>query len=161
MDLEGLQQLQEIDIQRDEAKRELQTILDQIADPPFVPQLDAEIEAQAEEARRADNATREAHAIVQTAQRRIEVTDNRLYSGSITDHRTLESCSATSMRSVRHSAAGRGRDAASYDAQMAHEAGAWLSQLKTSAVDAWNARQSELERSAEERRTCRRVFPPD
>lgn len=146
MDLEGLQQLQEIDIQRDEARRELQTILDQIADPPFVPQLDAEIEAQAEQARLADNAAREAHAIVQTAQRRIEVTDNRLYSGSITDHRTLEELQRDlySQRQQLPPLA-EAETRASYDAQLAHEAGAWLNQLRTSAVDAWNERQSELE----------------
>ena len=100
MDLEGLQQLQEIDIQRDQAKRELQAILDQISDPPFINQLEAEIAAQEDDVRQAEQAVREAHAIVQTAQRRIEVTDKRLYSGSITDHRTLKSFSVTSTASA-------------------------------------------------------------
>ena len=146
MDLEGLQQLQEIDIQRDQAKRELQAVVDQICDPPFIGQLESEIEAQEEEARRADHAVREAHAIVQTAQRRIEVTDNRLYSGSITDHRTLEELQRD-LYSQRQQLPPltEAETRASYDAELAHEAGAWLQQLRTSALDAWNARQSELQ----------------
>lgn len=146
MDLEGLQQLQEIDIQRDQARRELQSVVDQISDPPFTERLEAEIEAQAEEARQADQAVREAHAIVQTAQRRIEVTDNRLYSGSITDHRTLEELQRDlySQRQQLPPLA-EAETRASYDAQMAHEAGAWLQQLRTGALDVWNARQSELQ----------------
>ena len=155
MDLEGLQQLQEIDIQRDEAQRELQAVLDQISDPPFVAQLEAEIEAQEEEARRADQAVREAHAVVQTAQRRIEVTDNRLYSGSITDHRTLEELQRDLYTQRQQlPPLNEAETRATQDAQMAHEAGAWLKQLRTGALDVWNARQSELEverREAQER----------
>jgi predicted nucleic acid-binding Zn-ribbon protein len=146
MDLEGLQQLQEIDIQRDQAKRELQAVLDQISDPPFIEQLEAEIEAQEEAARQADQGVREAHAIVQTAQRRIEVTDNRLYSGSITDHRTLEELQRDlySQRQQLPPLADA-ETRAGDDAQKAHEASAWLKQLRTDALDVWNARQSELQ----------------
>jgi predicted nucleic acid-binding Zn-ribbon protein len=146
MDLEGLQQLQEIDIQRDQAKRELQAILEQISDPPFIAQLEAELDAQEEEARRSDQAVREAHAIVQTAQRRIEVTDNRLYSGSITDHRTLEELQRDlySQRQQLPPLA-EAETRASGEAELAHEASAWLQQLRTGALDTWNARQSELE----------------
>ncbi len=146
MDLEGLQQLQEIDIQRDQAKRELQAVVDQISDPPFITQLEAEIEAQEEEARRADQSVREAHAVVQTAQRRIEVTDNRLYSGSISDHRTLEELQRDLYAQRQQlPPLAEAETRASNDAELAHEAGAWLQQLRTSALDAWNARQSELE----------------
>ena len=146
MDLEGLQQLQEIDIQRDQAKRELQAVLDQISDPPFIVPLEAEIEAQEEEARRADQAVREAHAVVLTAQRRIEVTDNRLYSGSITDHRTLEELQRDlySQRQQLPPLA-EAETRASYDAQQAHDAGAWLTRLRSGALDQWNAKQSALE----------------
>ena len=146
MDLEGLQQLQEIDIQRDQAQRELQAVLDQICDPPFIAQLEAEIEAQEEEARQADHAVREAHAIVQTAQRRIEVTDNRLYSGSITDHRTLEELQRDLYAQRQQlPPLTEAETRASNDAELAHEAGSWLQQLRSNALDAWNARQSELE----------------
>lgn len=146
MDLEGLQQLQEIDIQRDQAKRELQAVLEQISDPPFIEQLEAEIEAQEEAARQADQGVREAHAIVQTAERRIEVTDKRLYSGSITDHRTLEELQRDlySQRQQLPPLA-EAETRAGNDAQLAHEAGAWLKQLRTDALDVWNARQSELQ----------------
>ena len=146
MDLEGLQQLQEIDIQRDQAERELQAIIEQILDPPFIGQLEAEIEAQEEEARRADHAVREAHAVVQTAQRRIEVTDNRLYSGSITDHRTLEELQRDLYAQRQQlPPLAEAETRAGYDAETAHEASAWLQQLRTGALDVWNARQSELQ----------------
>ena len=146
MDLEGLQQLQEVDIQRDQARRELQSVLDQISDPPFITQLEAEIEAQEDEARRADHAVREAHAIVQTAQRRIEVTDNRLYSGSITDHRTLEELQRDLYAQRQQlPPLAEAETRASSEAQLAHDAGAWLSSLRSGALDVWNARQSGLE----------------
>lgn len=146
MDLEGMQQLQDVDIQRDQAKRELQTVLDQISDPPFIDQLDSEIEAQQEEARRADQAVREAHAVVQTAQRRIEVTDQRLYSGSITDHRTLEELQRD-LYSQRQQLPPltEAENRATYEAEQAHDASGWLQQLRTAALDLWNARQSELD----------------
>lgn len=146
MDLEGMQQLQEVDIQRDQAKRELKAILDQIADPPFIGQLDAEIEAQDEEARRADQAVREAHAIVQTAQRRIEVTDQRLYSGSITDHRTLEELQRDLYAQRQQlPPLSEAEKRARFDAEQAHGASTWLQDLRGRALDVWNARQSELE----------------
>ena len=146
MDLEGMQQLQEVDIQRDQAKRELQHILDQISDPPFVGALDDEIAQQEEEAQRADQAVREAHAVVQTAQRRIEVTDKRLYSGSITDHRTLEELQRDlySQRQQLPPLA-EAETRAQYDAEQAHNAGTWLHNLRTAALDIWNERQSQLE----------------
>ncbi len=146
MDLEGMQQLQEVDIQRDQAKRELQAVLDQISDPPFIGQLDAELEAQEEEARLADQAVREAHAVVQTAQRRIEVTDQRLYSGSITDHRTLEELQRD-LYSQRQQLPplNEAENRASYEAEQAHDASGWLQQLRTAALDVWNARQTELD----------------
>ncbi len=145
MDLEGMQQLQEVDIQRDQAKRELQQIIGQIFDAPFIAQLDAEIEQQEEEGRRADHAVREAHAVVQTAQRRIEVTDRRLYSGSITDHRTLEELQRDlySQRQQLPPLADAESRAQS-DADQAHEAATWLHKLRASALESWNARQSEL-----------------
>ncbi len=151
MDLEGLQQLQEIDIQRDQAKRELQVIIDQISDPPFIAPLEGEIQAQENEARRADHAVREARAIVQTAQRRIEVTDQRLYSGSITDHRTLEELQRELYGQRQQlpplvDAESRAR----YDAELAHEAGAWLQRLRTSALDIWDVQQSALKRKRAE-----------
>ena len=146
MDLEGLQQLQEIDIQRDQAKRELQAILDQISDPPFINQLEAEIAAQEDDVRQAEQAVREAHAIVQTAQRRIEVTDKRLYSGSITDHRTLEELQRD-LYSQRQQLPplSEAQTRAEYEAQLAQEATSWLQHLRTGALDVWNARQSQLE----------------
>lgn len=145
MDLEGMQQLQEIDIERDQAKRALQHIVDQISDPPFIAQLDQEIELQDESARRADQSVREAHAIVQTAERRIEVTDKRLYSGSITDHRTLEELQRD-LYSQRQQLPPLvdAEQRAEADAQDAHAASDWLNNLRTGALDAWNARQSEL-----------------
>ena len=153
MDLEGLQQLQEVDIQRDQAKRELQAVLDQISDPPFIGQLEAEIEAQAEEARQADHAVREAHAIVQTAQRRIEVTDNRLYSGSITDHRTLEELQRDLYAQRQQlPPLTEAETRASNDAELAHEAGAWLQQLRTK-------RARRLERSTVGARGRARAMP--
>ncbi len=146
MDLEGMQQLQEVDIQRDQAKRELQAVLDQLSDPPFIGQLDAELEAQEEEARLADQAVREAHAVVQTAQRRIEVTDQRLYSGSITDHRTLEELQRD-LYSQRQQLPPltEAENRASEEAEQAHGASGWLQQLRAGALDVWNARQSELD----------------
>ena len=146
MDLEGMQQLQEVDIQRDQAKRELQAVLDQLSDPPFIDQLDAELEAQEEEARLADQAVREAHAVVQTAQRRIEVTDQRLYSGSITDHRTLEELQRD-LYSQRQQLPPltEAENRATQEAEHAHDASGWLQQLRTGALDVWNARQSELD----------------
>ncbi len=146
MDLEGMQQLQEVDIQRDRANRELQAVLDQISDPPFIAQLDAEIEAQEEEARRADQAVREAHAVVQTAQRRIEVTDQRLYSGSITDHRTLEELQRDLYAQRQQlPPLTEAESRASFEAEQAHDAGGWLQRLRTGALDVWNARQAELD----------------
>lgn len=151
MDLEGLQKLQEIDIQCDQAQRELQAIADQISDPPFIGQLDAEIEAQSEEARRADHAVREARAVVQTAQRRIEVTDNRLYSGSITDHRTLEELQRDLYAQRQQlPPLAEAETRATGDAELAHQAGAWLLKLRSSALDAWNARQRELQSSRQQ-----------
>ncbi len=145
MDLEGMQQLQEIDAQRDQANRELQAIIDQIADPPFIAQLDDEIAKQENEARRVDHAVREAQAIVQTAQRRIEVTDNRLYSGSITDHRTLEELQRD-LYSQRQQlpALADAEQRAQHEAEDARNAVAWLHNLRVGALDVWNARQSEL-----------------
>ena len=146
MDLEGMQQLQEVDIQRDHSKRELQAVLDQISDPPFIGQLDAEIEAQQEEARRADQAVREAHAVVQTAQRRIEVTDQRLYSGSITDHRTLEELQRDLYAQRQQlPPLTEAENRASFEAEQAHDASGWLQRLRAAALDIWNARQTELD----------------
>lgn len=145
MDLEGLQALQEIDIQRDRAIRELQTIVEQISDPPFLAQLDAEVEAQTDEGRRAELSAREAHAHVQTAERRIEAADARLYSGTITDHRTLEELqrdlySQRQQLSPTKEAETRAREAA----EAARDASSWLMTLRTNVVDAWNARQAQL-----------------
>ncbi len=155
MDLEGMQQLQEIDIQRDQANRDLQSVLDQIVDPPFINQLEEEIAAQDEAARLADQALREASAIVQTAERRIELTDQRLYSGSITDHRTLEELQRDlyGQRQQLPSLA-EAETRARYDSEQAHEAGAWLQRLRSGALEVWNARQAELDverRAAQER----------
>ena len=47
MDLEGMQELQEIDLLRDAALRALEAATAQIGPPPFMEALDAEIEAQA------------------------------------------------------------------------------------------------------------------
>ncbi|MYF81380.1 MAG: hypothetical protein F4177_06400 [Chloroflexi bacterium] len=151
MDLEGMQQLQEVDIQRDQAKRDLQHIVDQISEPPFVGALEDEIGKQEDEARGADQAVREAQAVVQTAQRRIEVTDRRLYSGSITDHRTLEELQRD-LYSQRQQLPPltEAEQRAQNDAEQAHNASDWLHALRAAAIEIWNERQSQLqvERSA-------------
>lgn len=145
MDLEGLQQLQIIDKDRDDAKRDLQVVLDQISDPPFIAQLDDEITGQEEAASKADQAVREAHAVVETAKRRIEVTDKRLYSGSITDHRTLEELQRDLYQQRQQlPPLEEAESRATLEAQAAHEACAWLQNLRSGALDVWNASQSKL-----------------
>ena len=146
MDLEGLERLQEIDIERDDARRELQAVIEQIADPPFLATLDEEIEAQEEEARRGDQLVREAHAVLQTAQRRIEVSDQRLYSGSITEHRTLEQLQRElyAQRQQLPSLIDA-EQRAQQDADLAHQAVTWLQELRGQALSIWNERQADLE----------------
>ncbi len=145
MDLEGLQRLQEIDLERDAATRELQVVFDQIADPPFISALEAEATAQESEAQRANQLAREAHALVQTAQRRIDVTDRRLYSGAITEHRVLEELQRE-LYSQRQQLPPmiEAEQLAGQVAELAQEAVGWLQQLREQALDHWNEQQSTL-----------------
>ncbi len=144
MNLEGLQRLQDVDQKRDKARRALQVVVDQISDPPFIDQLEAEIRAQQDAATRADQGVRESHAIVETAKRRIEVADNRLYSGSITDHRTLEELQRDLYAQRQHlPTLADAETRATEEARLAHEASEWLDTLRENALDLWNAEQSE------------------
>ena len=145
MDLEALQHLQEVDIQRDAALRELRTVADQLSDPPNLDRLDAEIAAQTDEVQKAELAAREAKAQVQTAERRIELADKRLYSGTITDHRTLEELQRdlySQRQQLGPLSDAETRAAGAADAS--REAESWLIALRTGFVDGWNATQSQL-----------------
>lgn len=147
MDLDGMSQLQDLDLQRDTAKRQLQAILNQISDFPHLPALDAEIDAQHDLQRQADAAIREASAVVQTAQRRIEVSDKRLYSGAITDHRTLEELQRElySQRQRLPTLQDDERRARA-DAAQAQSASEWLAQLRRAALRLWQDNQAALDR---------------
>lgn len=145
MDLEEMQELQKIDLLRDEAVRTLETVTAQIGPPPFMPALDAEIEAQAEWLQQADSQLREARAQVETAERRIEATDKRIYSGAESNHRVLQELQADlySQRQeivpLRDAALAAGRAL-----ETASDAGQWLRDLRSRASADWEQRQAEL-----------------
>lgn len=145
MDLEGMQQLQEVDIRRDAALRDHRQIDEQITPPPFIEPLEAEITEQETLQTRANDALREARALSQTAQRRIDATDQRIYSGAVTDHRTLSQLQAD-LYSQRQQLP-TFEDAvlnAEITVQDSAEAIAWLRQLRKRALDHWEARQHEF-----------------
>lgn len=145
MDLEGMQELQEVDIRRDHALREHRQIDEQITPPPFIAQLDAEIAAQETLQTQVGDTLREARALSQTAQRRIEATDQRIYSGAVTDHRTLSQLQAD-LYSQRQQLPAL-EDAvlnAEINSQDGAEAVAWLRQLRQRALDHWEGRQRDL-----------------
>ena len=151
MDLEEMQELQQVDLQRDDAKRVLQTVVEQIIDPPFVEALDGEIEAQALLSLTAARESREAEAIVGTAQRRIQASDERLYGGTITDHRTLEELQRD-LYSQRQNL-GPLSDANLAARQRAEEAAIaerWLRDFREQAVAIWNTRQTQLRADRDE-----------
>lgn len=145
MDLEGMQELQKIDLLRDAALGALEAATAQIGPPPFMEALDAEIEAQSESARQADLRLREARAQVETAERRIEATDKRLYGGAESDHRVLQELQAD-LYSQRQEVVPM-RDAA-LAAERAREAAVeaeqWLRNLRSAAESNWERRQAEL-----------------
>ena len=151
MDLEEMQELQQVDLQRDDAKRVLQTVVEQIIDPPFVEALDGEIEAQALLSLTAARESRESEAIVGTAQRRIQASDERLYGGTITDHRTLEELQRD-LYSQRQNL-GPLSDANLAARQRAEEAAIaerWLRDFREQAVAIWNTRQTQLRADRDE-----------
>ena len=145
MDLEEMQELQEIDLLRDEALRGLQAILDQITDAPFVAALDQEIEAQVQVSEQAASASREAAALVETAERRIQAADDRLYGGSVTNPRTLSEiqrdlyAQRRNLIDLQSSASGVNRES-----EEATTAERWLRDLRKTSLEIWNARQTEL-----------------
>ena len=146
-----MQELQQVDLQRDDAKRVLQTVVEQIIDPPFVEALDGEIEAQALLSLTAARESREAEAIVGTAQRRIQASDERLYGGTITDHRTLEELQRD-LYSQRQNL-GPLSDANLAARQRAEEAAIaerWLRDFREQAVAIWNTRQTQLRADRDE-----------
>lgn len=145
MDLEGMQELQEVDLRRDAALRQLQAVVDQISDPPWLQPLEEEIGHQADAVIEAARELRESEARVQTAERRIEAADERLYSGTVTDHRTLEELQrdlyAQRQALIPLQDAETRARAAVDDAKQAER---WLQQMRSNAVDTWNQRQGEL-----------------
>ncbi len=146
-----MQELQQVDLQRDDAKRVLQTVVEQITDPPFVEALDAENEAQALLSATAARESREAEAIVGTAQRRIQAADERLYGGTITDHRTLEELQRD-LYSQRQNL-GPLSDANLAARQRAEEAATaerWLRELSEQALAIWDTRQTQLRAERDE-----------
>ena len=134
-----------VDLLRDDALRQLQAVVDQIGDPPFLAALDHEIAQQAAAVVEAALAQREARAMVQTAERRIEAADERLYSGTVTDHRTLEGLQRD-LYSQRKALIPL-NDAEVHSNTAADEAKAaeaWLRQMRGAAVARWNERQQQL-----------------
>ena len=140
-----MQELQKVDLQRDEARRRLEGVLAQISEHPHLAALNAELEAQTQAAAQAAAAGREAAAAVEQAQRRIEAADERLYGGSITNPRTL-----TELQSDLYAQRQKLvelQDAALASRQQAEEsfgAERWLRQLRERSLEIWNERQSEL-----------------
>lgn len=145
MDLEEMQELQEIDLLRDEALRALQAILDQITDPPFTAALDQEIEAQALIVGQAAGMTREAAATVETAERRIQAADERLYGGSVTNPRTLSEIQRDLYAQRRNLIDLQGvARTVERESEEAASAERWLRGLRDKSLEIWGARQSEL-----------------
>ena len=151
MDLEEMQELQQVDLQRDDAKRVLQMVVEQITDPPFVEALDGEVEAQALLSLTAARESREAEAIVGTAQRRIQASDDRLYGGTITDHRTLEELQRD-LYSQRQNLGplSDANLAARQGAEEATTAERWLRDFREQALAIWNTRQTQLRTERDE-----------
>ena len=145
MDLEGMQELQEIDLLRDAALRALEAATAQIGPPPFMEALDAEIEAQAESAKQADLRLREARAQVETAERRIEATDKRLYGGAESEHRVLQELQADLYSQRQEIVPMRdGALAAERALEAAVEAERWLRNMRKATASNWEQRQAEL-----------------
>ena len=152
MDLEEMQELQQVDLQRDDAKRVLQTVVEQIIDPPFVEALDGEIEAQALLSLTAARESREAEAIVGTAQRRIQASDEQTLRRH--DHRPsharraaarpLLTAPETSARSAMQTSR---RVSAPKRAAIAER---WLRDFREQAVAIWNTRQTQLRADRDE-----------
>lgn len=140
-----MQELQKIDLLRDEANRTLQSIVGQIGPAPFLDALDAEIEAQADASKHSRAALTEARAQVELAERRMEATDERIYGGTITDHRTLQDLQGDlytqrqNLVPMKDSAL-----AAQHAAEADAEAEAWLRQMRAKAASQWDERQADL-----------------
>ena len=146
MDLSGLQRLQEVDVGRDKAIADLKDITDQIKDPPFIDQLDAEIAAQQDVVRLAEKAVREASAKLQNAERRVKATDESLYSGRITEQRTLQQMQ-TDLYNQRQQITVMEKDELDLEvaAEDERETLGYLQKLRTDALEHWNAEQRTLE----------------
>lgn len=145
MDLEGMQELQQVDLLRDDARRKLEAIEAQIGPPPFAEALDAEIAAQADVVQQAEASLREARAAVEAAERRIEATDKRIYDGTITDHRTLQDLQADLYKQRQDITPLRQKSlAAEQDHAAGAEAEVWLGELRGTALASWQERQTEL-----------------
>ena len=146
MDLERLQQLQDIDIKCDQALRNLQAVAKQLSEPPFLAQMDAEIAAQDDVTRLADQAAREASAQLQLAERRIRATDQRIASGSISDYRILEQLQRDRYAQTQQlTLLNEAKTRTASEARSAQDASDWLQQLRAGALNAWNARQAGIE----------------
>lgn len=145
MDLEAMQELQQVDLQRDEARRRLEGVVAQITEHPYIAALNAELEAQTQAAAQAAATGREAAAAVEQAQRRIEAADERLYGGSITNPRTLTELQSDLYAQRQKLVELQDTELASrQQAEEAFGAERWLRQLRERSLEIWNARQSEL-----------------
>lgn len=140
-----MQELQEIDLRRDDANRRLQMIVDQIADHPYLEALDGEIEAQAQTAAQAGGALREAGAAVETAQRRIEAANKRLYGGEETNPRVLEDLERDLYAQRQHLVTLRDAELAARNQEDEAASGErWLRELRERSLGIWNEQQAEL-----------------
>lgn len=140
-----MQELQEVDLQRDDVVRMLQTIVDQIADHPHVDTLDGEIEAQGQVAAQAAGALREASAAVETSERRIDAADKRLYGGAETNPRVLEDLQRDLYSQRQHLVELRDAElAARNQADEAANGERWLRELREASLNIWNSQQAEL-----------------
>lgn len=140
-----MQELQEIDLRRDDAKRRLAMITEQIAAHPYLEALDGEIEAQAQAAVQAAGTLREAGAAVETAQRRIEAANKRLYGGGETNPRVLEDLERDLYAQRQHLVTLRDAELAARN-QADDTAGGerWLREMRERSLNIWNEQQGEL-----------------
>lgn len=140
-----MQELQEIDLRRDDANRTLQMIADQIAGHPYLEALDGEIEAQVQTAAQAAGALREAGAAVETAQRRIEAANKRLYGGEETNPRVLEDLERDLYAQRQHLVTLRDAELAARNQEdEAANGERWLRELRERSLGIWNEQQAEL-----------------
>lgn len=140
-----MQQLQKIDLLRDDANRKLREIAEQIGPAPFLDALDAEIEAQTDAAGKSRADLAEARAQVELAERRMEATDERIYGGTITDHRTLQDLQGDLYTQRQNLVPMKDAAlAAQHAAEAAAEAESWLRQLRVKAASQWDERQADL-----------------